>query len=194
MSRVVQRRGRGAGIALVERVRQAVEELGYVPDGPRWPGDQAARRHRRGRSPRPETRVFADPFFAMQLGSISKELTAHDSQLDAAPHGGPRRPRPRRPLSRRRTWTALVFSLHLDDRCGLIRRAGVPTVFGGQPSWSEGDARPGLPCTSTCDWPGRCPRGRAALDSGLGPDEIAHITAARSTRRPRWTGSTGSGM
>ena len=71
----------GAGVRgpLVERVRTAVRELGYVPN-------QAARTLVTRRNDaiavvvaEPETRFFTDPFFAQQVRGISKELTAHDN-------------------------------------------------------------------------------------------------------------------
>ncbi|GHE97562.1 hypothetical protein GCM10014715_62230 [Streptomyces spiralis] len=125
---------------LAERVRRAVEELGYVPN-------QAARSLVTKRHDavavviaEPETRVFADPFFALQLRGISKELTAHDSQLVLLlTEGRDDHTRVGRYLAGGHVDGALVFSLHLDDPLpGLIQRAGVPTVFGGRPGWSEG--------------------------------------------------------
>ncbi|MFF0791388.1 LacI family DNA-binding transcriptional regulator [Streptomyces spiralis] len=124
---------------LAERVRRAVEELGYVPN-------QAARSLVTKRHDavavviaEPETRVFADPFFALQLRGISKELTAHDSQLVLLlTEGRDDHARVGRYLAGGHVDGALVFSLHLDDPLpGLIQRAGVPTVFGGRPGWSE---------------------------------------------------------
>ncbi|WP_188282259.1 LacI family DNA-binding transcriptional regulator, partial [Streptomyces sp. CBMA29] len=73
----------GAGVRgpLVERVRKAVDELGYVPN-------QAARTLVTRRNDaiavvvaEPETRFFTDPFFAQQVRGISRELTARDNQL-----------------------------------------------------------------------------------------------------------------
>ncbi|MFJ8276741.1 LacI family DNA-binding transcriptional regulator [Streptomyces griseoviridis] len=140
-SRVVNG-GDGVREPLVERVRRAVEELGYVPN-------QAARSLVTRRHDavavviaEPETRVFADPFFALQLRGISKELTAHDNQLVLLlTEGRDDHARVGRYLAGGHVDGALVFSLHLDDPLpGLIRRAGVPTVFGGRPDWSDDDA------------------------------------------------------
>ncbi|NEC85893.1 LacI family DNA-binding transcriptional regulator [Streptomyces sp. SID12501] len=139
-SRVVNG-GDGVREPLVERVRQAVEELGYVPN-------QAARSLVTKRHDaiavviaEPETRVFADPFFALQLRGISKELTAHDSQLVLLlTEGRDDHSRVGRYLAGGHVDGALVFSLHLDDPLpGLVQRAGVPTVFGGRPGWSDGN-------------------------------------------------------
>jgi DNA-binding LacI/PurR family transcriptional regulator len=127
----------------VERVREAVAELGYVPN-------QAARTLVTRRNDavavivaEPETRVFTDPFFAEQLLGISRELTAHDSQLVLLLVEGPEDyDRVGRYLAGGHVDGALVFSLHADDPLpGIIRRIGLPTVFGGRPGWpgSEGD-------------------------------------------------------
>ncbi|MFJ3669886.1 LacI family DNA-binding transcriptional regulator [Streptomyces sp. NPDC090106] len=137
VSRVVNG-GDGVRETLVERVRRAVEELGYVPN-------QAARSLVTRRHDaiavvvaEPETRVFADPFFALQLRGISKELTAHDNQLVLLlTEGRDDHARVGRYLAGGHVDGALVFSLHLDDPLpGLIQRAGVPTVFGGRPGWN----------------------------------------------------------
>ncbi|MGQ4419725.1 substrate-binding domain-containing protein, partial [Streptomyces sp. SAS_269] len=58
----------------------------------------------------------------------------------------------------------------------LIRNAGVPTVFGGRPDWSDGDAAPG-PVYVDSDNRGGA---RAAVRhlAGLGRSRIAHITGA----------------
>ncbi|MEW2116671.1 LacI family DNA-binding transcriptional regulator [Streptomyces sp. NPDC005474] len=142
-SRVVNG-GDGVREPLVERVRRAVEELGYVPN-------QAARSLVTRRHDavavviaEPETRVFADPFFALQLRGISKELTAHDSQLVLLlTEGRDDHSRVGRYLAGGHVDGALVFSLHLDDPLpGLVQRAGVPTVFGGRPGWSDGTRDP----------------------------------------------------
>ncbi|WP_149551917.1 LacI family DNA-binding transcriptional regulator [Streptomyces marokkonensis] len=158
---------------LAERVRQAVEELGYVPN-------QAARSLVTKRHDavavvvaEPETRVFADPFFARQLRGISKELTAHDNQLvlllteDRDDHA-----RVGRYLAGGHVDGALVISLHIDDPLpGLIQRAGVPTVFGGRPDFNGGvvyvdsDNRGGA-------------RDAVRHLLGLGRSRVAHITGA----------------
>ncbi|AWW36698.1 LacI family DNA-binding transcriptional regulator [Streptomyces cadmiisoli] len=175
VSRVVNG-GDGVRERLVERVRQAVDELGYVPN-------QAARSLVTRRHDavavviaEPETRVFADPFFALQLRGISKELTAHDSQLVLLlTEGRDDHARVGRYLAGGHVDGALVFSLHLDDALpGLIRHAGVPTVFGGRPGWSDGTHRAVYVDSDN--------RGgaRTAVRHlvGLGRTRIAHITGA----------------
>ncbi|MEH0574096.1 LacI family DNA-binding transcriptional regulator [Streptomyces sp. B21-108] len=173
VSRVVNG-GDGVREPLVERVRRAVEELGYVPN-------QAARSLVTKRHDavavviaEPETRVFADPFFALQLRGISKELTAHDNQLVLLlTEGRDDHARVARYLAGHHVDGALVFSLHLDDPLpGLIQGAGVPTVFGGRPGWSDGtrdvvyvdsDNRGGA-------------REAVRLLAALGRTRIAHLT------------------
>ncbi|MFJ4620994.1 LacI family DNA-binding transcriptional regulator [Streptomyces sp. NPDC088812] len=173
VSRVVNG-GDGVRKPLAERVRRAVEELGYVPN-------QAARSLVTKRHDavavviaEPETRIFADPFFALQLRGISKELTAHDNQLVLLlTEGRDDHARVARYLAGGHVDGALVFSLHLDDPLpGLIQGAGVPTVFGGRPGWSDG--------TRDVVYVDSDNRGgaRAAVRhlAGLGRGRIAHLT------------------
>ncbi|MFF4833487.1 LacI family DNA-binding transcriptional regulator [Streptomyces sp. NPDC001315] len=173
VSRVVNG-GDGVREPLVERVRRAVEELGYVPN-------QAARSLVTKRHEaiavviaEPETRVFADPFFALQLRGISKELTAHDSQLVLLlTEGRDDHARVGRYLAGGHVDGALVFSLHLDDPLpGLIQGAGVPTVFGGRPGWTDGT--PGPVYVDSDNRGGAREAVRHLV--GLGRTRIAHIT------------------
>ncbi|WP_405657939.1 LacI family DNA-binding transcriptional regulator [Streptomyces sp. NBC_00079] len=141
-SRVVNG-GSGVREALVEKVRRAVDELGYVPN-------QAARALVTRRTgavavivAEPETKVFANPFFAQQLLGISRELTAHDTQLVLLlVEGTADYDRIGRYLAGGHVDAALLFSLHAEDPLPAItRRVGLPTVFGGRPGWpgAEGD-------------------------------------------------------
>ncbi|MFI6934775.1 LacI family DNA-binding transcriptional regulator [Streptomyces sp. NPDC050287] len=173
-SRVVNG-GDGVREPLVERVRRAVEELGYVPN-------QAARSLVTRRHDavavvvaEPETRVFADPFFALQLRGISKELTAHDNQLVLLlTEGRDDHVRVGRYLAGGHVDGALVFSLHLDDPLpGLIRRAGIPTVFGGRPGWSDGE-RGDVVYVDSDNRGGARDAVRHLV--GLGRSRVAHIT------------------
>jgi DNA-binding LacI/PurR family transcriptional regulator len=173
VSRVVNG-GDGVREALVERVRQAVEELGYVPN-------QAARSLVTKRHDavavviaEPETRIFTDPFFALQLRGISKELAAHDNQLVLLlTEGRDDHARVARYLAGGHVDGALVFSLHLDDPLpGLIEGAGVPTVFGGRPGWSDGS---NSVVYVDCDNRGGAQDAVRHL-VGLGRTRIAHIT------------------
>ncbi|MDQ0809936.1 DNA-binding LacI/PurR family transcriptional regulator [Streptomyces sp. B3I7] len=178
VSRVVNG-GDGVRERLAERVRRAVDELGYVPN-------QAARSLVTKRHDavavviaEPETRVFADPFFAVQLRGISKELTAHDSQLVLLlTEGREDHTRVGRYLAGGHVDGALVFSLHLDDPLpGLVRRAGVPTVFGGRPDW--GDDTGGTGDTSYVDSDNRGGAREAVRHLlGLGRTRVAHIAGA----------------
>ncbi|MET9443840.1 LacI family DNA-binding transcriptional regulator [Streptomyces sp. NPDC006610] len=171
-SRVVNG-GDGVREPLAQRVRRAVEELGYVPN-------QAARSLVTRRHDavavviaEPESRVFADPFFGLQLRGISKELTAHDNQLVLLlTEGRDDHARVGRYLAGGHVDGVLVFSLHLDDALpGLIRGAGLPTVFGGRPGWGDG---PGDAVYVDSDNRGGA---RAAVRhlAGLGRTRIAHI-------------------
>ncbi|MFB0620672.1 LacI family DNA-binding transcriptional regulator [Streptomyces sp. AGS-58] len=179
VSRVVNG-GDGVRKPLAERVRRAVEELGYVPN-------QAARSLVTRRHDavavviaEPEARVFADPFFALQLRGISKELTAHDNQLVLLlTEGRDDHARVARYLAGGHVDGALVFSLHLDDPLpGLIHDAGVPTVFGGRPHRGEhSGAQDPVAAYVDCDNRGGA---RTAVRHlvGLGRRRIAHITGA----------------
>ncbi|MFD8261761.1 LacI family DNA-binding transcriptional regulator [Streptomyces griseoluteus] len=176
VSRVVNG-GDGVRDSLVTRVRQAVEELGYVPN-------QAARSLVTKRHDavavviaEPGTRVFADPFFAAQLRGISKELTAHDNQLVLLlTEGRDDHARVARYLAGGHVDGALVFSLHLDDPLpGLIRDAGVRTVFGGRPDWDDGGAG-GAVYVDSDNRGGARDAVRHLV--GLGRTRIAHITGA----------------
>ncbi|MEI5097475.1 LacI family DNA-binding transcriptional regulator [Streptomyces sp. PmtG] len=166
----------GVREALVARVRRAVEELGYVPN--RAARSLVTRRHDAVAVviAEPETRVFADPFFALQLRGISKELTARDVQLVLLlTEGRADHARVGRYLSGGHVDGALVFSLHLDDPLpGIIHGAGVPTVFGGRPGWAGGEDSVRY---VDCDNRGGA---RAAVRhlTGLGRTRVAHITGA----------------
>ncbi|MFD6415460.1 LacI family DNA-binding transcriptional regulator [Streptomyces sp. NPDC060194] len=163
----------GVRPGLVDRVRQAVEELRYVPN-------QAARSLVTRRHDavavviaEPETRVFADPFFAQQLRGISKELTAHDSQLVLLLVEGPNDfARVGRYLGGGHVDGALVFSVHIDDPMPvIIDRSGLPTVYGGRPVKSTDTAVPFV----DCDNRGGAREAVRHLVS-LGRRRIAHIT------------------
>ncbi|MEU7577178.1 LacI family DNA-binding transcriptional regulator [Streptomyces sp. NPDC041068] len=167
----------GVREALAEKVRHAVDELGYVPN--RAARSLVTRRHDAVAVviAEPETRVFADPFFALQLRGISKELTAQDVQLVLLlTEGRDDHERVGRYLAGGHVDGALVFSLHLDDPLpGIIRRAGLPTVFGGRPGWPEEESGgPGAPYVD-CDNRGGAREAVRHL-VGLGRERVAHIT------------------
>lgn len=145
VSRVVNG-GPGVRDQVREKVQRSVEELGYVPNS-------AARSLVTRRTgavavviAEPETRVFSDPFFAQQLRGISRELSAHDTQLllmlleqrqDYTRIG--------RYLSGGHVDGALMFSLHSDDPLpGMAAASGLPTVFGGRPGWPGAEKDPDL--------------------------------------------------
>jgi len=173
VSRVVNG-AHGVRDALAERVRHAVEELGYVPN--HAARSLVTRRHQAVAvvAAEPETRVFADPYFAQQLRGISKELTAHDNQLVLLlTEGREDHARVGRYLAGGHVDGALVFSLHLHDPLpGLVRSAGVPTVFGGRPDWDDG--RDDVVYVDSDNRGGA----RSAVHhlAGLGRTRIAHIT------------------
>ncbi|MET8172325.1 LacI family DNA-binding transcriptional regulator [Streptomyces clavifer] len=173
-SRVVNG-GDGVRKPLVDRVRQAVEELQYIPN-------HAARTLVTRRTgavavviAEPEIRIFSDPFFSLQLRGISKELAAHDTQLVLLIVEGPADfDRIARYLSGGHVDGALAFSLHTDDPLpSITRRAGVPTVYGGRPSWTAG---PGEQAVQYVDADNRG-GARAAVQylRGLGRERIAYI-------------------
>ncbi|MFD4917302.1 LacI family DNA-binding transcriptional regulator [Streptomyces virginiae] len=138
-SRVVNG-GDGVRAHLVDRVRTAIRELGYVPN----PAARTLVTRRTGAVAviiaEPEVRIFSDPFFSRQVRGIAKELTAHDTQLvlllveDRGDYD-----RIERYLAGGHVDGALAFSLHTDDPLPAItRRIGMPTVYGGRPGWTTG--------------------------------------------------------
>ncbi|MDQ1007098.1 DNA-binding LacI/PurR family transcriptional regulator [Streptomyces sp. V4I23] len=174
-SRVVNG-GAGVRAPLVDKVRQAVEELGYVPN-------HAARTlvtRRNGAVAviiaEPEFRIFSDPFFEQQVRGISRELTAHDSQLVLLWVEGPGdHDRIARYLGGGHVDGALAFSLHNDDELpAVIGRAQIPTVFGGRPVTGSS---PDVPYVD-CDNRGGAREAVRHLVS-LGRTSIAHIAGPR---------------
>ncbi len=138
-SRVVNG-GDGVRARLVDKVREAIRDLGYVPN----PAARTLVTRRTGAVAviiaEPEIRIFSDPFFSRQVRGISKELTSHDTQLvlllveDSGDYD-----RIDRYLAGGHVDGALAFSLHTDDPLPAItRRIGMPTVYGGRPGWTAG--------------------------------------------------------
>lgn len=140
----------GAGVRppLVEKVRRAVDELGYVPN-------HAARTlvtRRNGAVAviiaEPEFRIFSDPFFEQQVRGISRELTAHDAQLVLLWVEGPGdHDRIARYLGGGHVDGALAFSLHNDDALpAVIDRTRIPVVYGGRPGPGTSPTVPFVDC------------------------------------------------
>ncbi|MFC5799994.1 LacI family DNA-binding transcriptional regulator [Streptomyces formicae] len=179
VSRVVNG-GAGVRAPLADRVRQAVAELGYVPN-------HAARSlvtRRNGAVAviiaEPEFRIFSDPFFERQVRGISRELASHDSQLVLLwVEGVDDHDRIARYLGGGHVDGALAFSLHDSGELpAIVRESGVPTVFGGRPGPGSGPrSGPVVPYVD-CD-----NRGGAAAAVrhlvALGRTRIAHIAGPR---------------
>ncbi|WP_042397031.1 LacI family DNA-binding transcriptional regulator [Streptacidiphilus carbonis] len=142
-SRVVNG-GAGVRSEIQVKVRQAVDELGYVPN----PAARALMTRRHDAVAvvvaEPESRVFSDPFFARQLRGIGRELSASAVQLvlllvteagDYAQVG--------RYLAAGHVDGALIFSVHNDDPLpAIVDGLGLPTVYGGRPGWEPTGAAP----------------------------------------------------
>ncbi|GAB2916660.1 LacI family DNA-binding transcriptional regulator [Streptomyces mayteni] len=135
----------GVRAELRERVRRSVAALGYVPNS-------AARSLVTRRTgavavviAEPDTRVFADPFFAQQLRGIGHRLAAHDTQLLLMLlEGRDDYDRIDRYLAGGHVDGALMLSLHAEDPLpAMAAAAGLPTVFGGRPGWSGDAGEPG---------------------------------------------------
>lgn len=172
-SRVVNG-GDGVRKPLVDKVLKAVDELGYIPN-------HAARTLVTRRTgavavviAEPEIRIFSDPFFSQQIRGISKELTAHDTQLVLLLVEGPGDfDRIARYLSGGHVDGALAFSLHTDDPLPAItRRAGIPTVYGAT-SWTADPGDQAVPYVDADNRGGA----RVAVQylRDLGRERIAHI-------------------
>ncbi|MFI5680470.1 LacI family DNA-binding transcriptional regulator [Streptomyces cellulosae] len=126
---------------VVDRVREVIAELGYVPN-------QAARQlvtHRTGAvavvAAQPENRIFLDPFFDRHLRGIRRELARHGAQAVLLFLDEPGDyPRVAEYLGGGHVDGALLFPLRPDDRLPeMIDRIGLPTVFGGRPLLGDGD-------------------------------------------------------
>lgn len=137
-SRVVNG-GAGVRLHVQTKVRNAVEELGYVPN----PAARTLMTRRHDAVAvvvaEPESRVFSDPFFARQLRGIGRELSAASVQLvlllvtDAGDYA-----QVGRYLSAGHVDGALIFSLHRDNPLpAVVDRLGLPVVYGGRPEWDQ---------------------------------------------------------
>ncbi|MEU6884830.1 LacI family DNA-binding transcriptional regulator [Streptomyces viridosporus] len=128
--------------AVTERVRQVVNELGYVPN-------QAARKLVTRRNDavavvvtEPQNRLFVDPFFDLHLRGIRQELVRQGAQLvlllieepdDYARVGNF--------LGGSHVDGALLFSLRADDPLPeMVTRMGLPAVLGGRPLLGAGES------------------------------------------------------
>lgn len=178
VSRVVNG-GAGVRQPLVDRVRRAVEELGYIPN-------HAARTlvtRRNGAVAviiaEPEFRIFSDPFFEQQVRGISRELTAHDSQLVLLWVEGPGDyERIARYLGGGHVDGALAFSVHNDDELpSVIRKVQIPAVFGGRPGWPGAGGELAVPYVDADNRGGAREAVRHLLS--LGRERIAHIAGPR---------------
>lgn len=190
-SRVVNG-GDGVRSHLVDRVRKAVLELGYVPN----PAARTLVTRRTGAVAviiaEPEVRIFSDPFFSRQVRGISKELTEQDKQLvlllveDRGDYD-----RIERYLAGGHVDGALAFSLHTDDPLpDITRRIGMPTVYGGRPGWTAGSGDLGVVYV---DADNRGARGRPYATCSPRGGVTSRTSRAPSTRRRRPTGSTAIG-
>ncbi|MFE7935042.1 LacI family DNA-binding transcriptional regulator [Streptomyces sp. NPDC057456] len=131
---------------VVDRVRQVISELGYVPN-------QGARQlvtHRTNAvavvAAQPENRLFIDPFFDLLLRGVRRELALHGAQAVLLFLEDPDDyPRVADYLGGGHVDGAILFSLRPGDRLAeMIDRLGLPAVFGGRPLLRDGDpARPG---------------------------------------------------
>ncbi|MGW7069029.1 LacI family DNA-binding transcriptional regulator [Streptomyces sp. NPDC054855] len=126
--------------AVAERIRKAVDELGYVPN-------QAARRlvTRRNNAvavvvTEPQNRLFVDPWFDRHLRGIRQELVQHGVQpvlLFIEEHDD--YPRVGNFLGGGHVDGALLFSLRADDPLpDMVEQMGLPAVFGGRPALGSG--------------------------------------------------------
>ncbi|MFF0291249.1 LacI family DNA-binding transcriptional regulator [Streptomyces sp. NPDC005262] len=126
--------------SVAERIREAVAELGYVPN-------QAARRlvTRRNNAvavvvTEPQNRLFVDPYFDCHLRGIRQELARQgvqpvllfiEEQDDY--------PRVCNFLGGGHVDGALLFSLRADDPLpDMVEQMGLPAVFGGRPVLGSG--------------------------------------------------------
>lgn len=121
---------------LRERVRRAVEELGYVPN-------QAARSLMTRRSDsiamvasEPDQRVFGDPFFSGILRGVSQEATAAGLQVVLMmAQSWEDLERVKRFLRSAPVDGVMLISEHAtaDPLPEMLERAGIPLVVGGRP-------------------------------------------------------------
>jgi DNA-binding LacI/PurR family transcriptional regulator len=143
VSRVINREPR-VRAEVVERVREVIAELDYVPN-------QAARElvtHRTGAvavvADQPDGRLFLDPYFDCLLRGVRRELAGRGSQAVLLFLDGPDDlPRVADYLGGGHVDGAVLFSLHPGDRLHeMIGRLGLPAVFGGRPLLRAGDTEP----------------------------------------------------
>ena len=130
--------------AVAERIREAVDELGYVPN-------QAARSlvtrslvTRRNNAvavvvTEPQNRLFADPYFDCHLRGIRQELVQQGAQPVLLFIEEPDDyPRVVNFLGGGHVDGALLFSLRTDPLPAMVEHMGLPAIFGGRPAVGSG--------------------------------------------------------
>ncbi|MFF1693236.1 LacI family DNA-binding transcriptional regulator [Streptomyces sp. NPDC058257] len=125
---------------VADRIRQAVDELGYIPN-------QAARSlvTRRNNAvavvvTEPQNRLFVDPYFDCLLRGIRQELVLRGAQPVLLFIEEPDDyPRVGNFLGGGHVDGALLFSLRTDDPLpAMVERMGLPAVFGGRAGADSG--------------------------------------------------------
>ncbi|WP_392675989.1 LacI family DNA-binding transcriptional regulator [Streptomyces sp. LN785] len=125
---------------VAERIRQAVDELGFVPN-------QAARSlvTRRKNAvavvvTEPQNRLFVDPYFDCHLRGIRQELVQQGAQPVLLFIEEPDDyPRVGNFLGGGHVDGALLFSLRTDDPLpAMVEHMGLPAIFGGRPAVGSG--------------------------------------------------------
>jgi DNA-binding LacI/PurR family transcriptional regulator len=124
---------------VVVAVRQAIEELGYVPN-------QAARSLASHRAltialviPQDTTRFFADPYYSSVVPGVTRYLSTTDYTLSLLISSEADAEKTRRYLLSGNVDGALVLSHHTQDRLYVEIARELPMIFGGRPTGYDGD-------------------------------------------------------
>jgi LacI family transcriptional regulator len=124
---------------VVEAVRVAIDELGYVPN-------QAARSLASHRAltvalviPEDTARFFGDPYFSSVIPGVTKYLSATDYTLSLLIASELNAEKTRRYLLSGNIDGALILSHHTQDRLYVEVARTLPMIFAGRPTGYDGD-------------------------------------------------------
>ncbi|HEX4058964.1 MAG TPA: LacI family DNA-binding transcriptional regulator [Galbitalea sp.] len=124
---------------VVDAVRLAIEELGYVPN-------QAARSLASHRAltialviPQDTSRFFADPYYSSVIPGVTKSLSTTDYTLSLLISSEADAEKTRRYLLSGNVDGALVLSHHTQDALYVEIARELPMIFAGRPTGYDGD-------------------------------------------------------